>query len=305
MSPSELPRNGFVRMTAAEYLADPCATPSLSNSIAQLLDGKSPLHAHARHPRLGGVASVDTEATLGGSLLHALLLGQGKELAVLDVKDWRTKAAQEAKLLALAEGKVPIKRAEYEESQLVASRVLEKLESSFGIVLKGESEIVALWEETTREGELVQCRGMLDHLILGDTSATIIDLKRCRSAHPEACARTAHGYGYAIQRAAYVSAVESIRPNLAGRVDYIIPFIEVDDGVVDVVPCRLTGEFRDSGERKWRRAVEIWARCMRENRWPGYTQEIIDLAPPPWATAKDMERQIAETSQTWSKDVQF
>ena len=37
-----------------EYHADPCPAPSLSRSIAKLLVERSPAHAYAAHPRLGG-----------------------------------------------------------------------------------------------------------------------------------------------------------------------------------------------------------------------------------------------------------
>src|SRR5438132_1009339 len=88
----------FLDCTQAEYFADPCEQPSLSVSIATELILRSPLHAWQIHPRLGGLRRPTTEAMENGTLIHALLLGKGENrIAVLDVKDFRTNAAKEAR----------------------------------------------------------------------------------------------------------------------------------------------------------------------------------------------------------------
>ena len=38
----------------ATYHADPCIEPSASSGILRLLMDRTPMHAHAAHPRLGG-----------------------------------------------------------------------------------------------------------------------------------------------------------------------------------------------------------------------------------------------------------
>lgn len=284
---SEAFETRLCRMPAKEYFTDPCATPSLSASIAHTLTSESPLHAHARHPRLGGVPRKDTRAFDMGSLSHVLLLGEGKQIEVIDAEDWKTKIAREDRDAARAAGKIPVLTADFEEARDAADSIRQQFEK-FGVVLDGESETTAFWTETTRDGRTVQCRGMQDHLKL----PTIYDLKSCRSASIGACQRHVDSYGYAIQRAAYVSAIEKIRPDLAGRVDFVFLFFELKFPFA-VTPVRLTGEFRELGERRWRRAVDMWERCLREDSWPGYTETIVDLDPPRWALANDMDQQIA------------
>lgn len=275
------------RMSAEEYHTDPCSTPSLSASIAHVISSQSPLHAYARHPKLGGVPRKDTRAFDMGSLAHSLLLGAGKEIAVIEADDWKTKVAREARDDARAEGKIPVLVRDHDEAKDAADTLRQRF-AGFGIVLDGDSETTAFWTETTRDGAKVQCRGMQDHLKL----PTIYDLKSCRSASVGSCQRHVDSYGYAIQRAAYVSAMEKIRPDLAGRIDFVFVFFELAPPFA-VTPVRLSGEFRELGERRWRRAVETWERCLRENYWPGYTESIVDLDPPRWALANDMDQQIA------------
>ena len=281
-------------MASATYFADPCERPSLSASIATVIDRQSPAHAHARHPRLGGVRRADTKSLDAGSLIHTMLLGQGKAIAVVDADDWRSKAAQLARDNARAEGKVPALRKDFDGAVVAATRLRERLDG-FGVELAGASEPAVLWTETARGGGEVLCRGMLDHLIIDEAAAraTIYDLKSARSAHPDALGRHIDTYGYAIQRAAYVRAIEAARPDLAGRVDFVLLFVELEAPYV-ALPVRLSGAFRALGEQRWARAVDIWERCLREDRWPAYAEATVEIEPPPWALTRELARETEE-----------
>lgn len=277
----------FARFSAEDYFADPCAAPSLSSSIANVLELASPLHAWSQHPKLGGIPRPPTKALDNGSLIHELLLGAGKGVKVIDAADFRTNAAKAERDAARAAGQLPVLAGDYEVASRTAGILRERF-ADVGIVLAGESEAVALWTETASNGAQVQCRGMMDHLTL----PTTYDLKSARSAHPIACRRHVENYGYALQRAAYVSAIERIKPDLAGRVDFVFVFFELEPPHA-VTPARLTGAFCELGERGWRRAVDRWEECLRTNRWPGYAAGVIDLEPSPWALTNDMDRQLA------------
>lgn len=278
----------------AKYHADDLGVdrPTLSASIAHVLETCSPLHAHAKHPRLGGLVREPKDWHDHGSLSHRLLLGRGAEVEVVEAPDWRTKAAREARDAAREAGKIPVLEADY----LAAEATSEELRARFadrGVELDGESEVVALWEEPSDQGGPVACRGMLDHLKAGGGKAVIYDLKSCRSAHPDACRRSADSYGYAIQEAAYRSALELAMPHMTGRVDFVFVFYELEPPYA-VTPVRLAGAFRELGERRWRRAVGTWARCLREGRWPGYADDgVVSLEPPPWALNRDLEKNAA------------
>lgn len=280
----------FARFTGDEYFADPCKVPSLSSSIANVLDGVSPLHAWSQHPKFGGVSRAPTKALDNGSLSHALLLGAGKDIVVVDAPDFRTNAAKEKRDAARAVGKLPVLLVDY-EAACVTAGILRGRFKDLGIVLDGESETAALWTETAANGAQVQCRGMMDHLKL----PTVYDLKSARSAHPEAIRRHVESYGYALQRAAYVSAIEHIRPELAGRVDFVFVFYELEPPFA-VTPVRLSGAFRQLGERAWRRAVNRWEECLRTNAWPGYAEGVIEVEPTQWALMKDMDLHAPTTA---------
>jgi hypothetical protein len=221
---------------------------------------------------------------LFGQMVHALLLGVGK-YEVIDANDFRTKTAQARRDLALTEGRTPILRSEFSEAESVVGNLQDRL-AEMGIRLNGKSELDLEWDETV-DGvpSSIPCRGRLDHLTMD--SLVIYDLKTTSSAHPDNCVRSICDYGYDIQRAAYVSAVEHRTPDVAGRIDYVLLFVETEEPYC-VTPLRLDGRFVELGERKWRRALRVWHECITNNRWPEYVTEITTVSPPTWELTKEM-----------------
>jgi hypothetical protein len=272
-------------VTDEAYYADPCDVPSLSQSIATILINQSPKHAWLRHPKLGGVAKKPTVATDAGSIIDDLLLGTGDRLAIIDADDYRTKAAQQARDLARVDGKVPVLRRVYTEAEEIA-RVLRERLGELGFVFDGQRQVAIEWMEQGEFGP-VRCRGKMDHLILEPGRGAIWDLKKIVSAHPRTCARHAIDYGYDVQQAAYTSAVEKLRPDLAGRIDYVILFCEIEEPFA-ITPARPSGAMRDLGRARWHRAVRTWERCLRENHWPAYVDGVLHLDPPSWALANEL-----------------
>lgn len=288
-------RNELCRMTATEYHADPCP-PSLSSSIAHIMLRQSPAHARLHHPRLGGKPHQPSLHFDRGMLAHRLLLGAGNDIEIIEATDWRKRDVKALRSEARTANKIPVLRSQLAEAQHDADAICEEM-ARVGIVMRGESEVVALWASQAFSGAAVQCRGMIDHL----DGAMIYDLKSCRSAHPEACQKHIDDYGYAIQHAAYIEAIETLRPSLAGRTKFVFVFFELEPPYA-VTPIRLSGEFRELGKRRWKRAVETWERCLRTGAWPGYVTGITEIEPKPWVMAKDSEDATAAASVTWSKE---
>lgn len=273
-----------------EYYRDPCARPSLSQSIATVMVQQSPLHAYLAHPRLGGVGQAPKDSWDRGTVIHSLVLGVDTGVHVIDASDFRTKAAQSARDEARERGVVPVLRAEYSDAILVAADIRRALED-LGIELTGRRELAIEWDEESSLGP-VRCRGMLDHVDL--ERGLIDDLKTTRCASAKHCARAAADHGYDIQHAAYTSALRKLRPELAGRESFRFLFAEeLPEGAprrAIVTPAKLDGQFRALGAARWQRAVEMWARCLAKNEWPAYTtpnEHPIQLEPPAWAIAQE------------------
>jgi hypothetical protein len=54
----------------------------------------------------------------------------------------------------------------------------------------------------------------------------------------------------------------------------------------------LTPQYLDLGKQKVKRAMEIWAKCLKDDYWPGYPERIAYVEPKPWAIAQWEERQF-------------
>lgn len=272
----------------------------LSKTSAHLLLTRSPLHARLRKLRQAEEDDDETEdekkTKETGTILHALLLRAGKKIVMLDYENFRTKAAQQAKKDVRESGAVPVLRHKEPIYTVAADRIRRRLEE-MGIVLDGQSEQGMSWIETTTDGsgDTVECLGAADHW--SHARRTLFDLKFCRNAHPEACRRELYRLGGDIQAAAYTSAVEKIHPELQGRTRFVFLYCEPYSAAV--TPVTLSGDFRRLGEQRWQRAVNTWARCLREDRWPGYTTGPITIDAPEWAMAAEMTAQHDANEQSF------
>lgn len=291
------------------YHRDPCVQPSLSSSIAAILINQSPMHAHLRHPRYRGVPSEDTDATKAGDATHAILLENsdedtvvskliGGKFEVVDFDDFRTKAAREKRDELIAAGVTPVTKGAHakfivEARQRVrdAEFIREQLREhdiEIGPSETRQCEVSIFWTVETEHGP-IQCRGRLDQIEVRDDGIDIIDLKRIRSAKPERCERHCENYGYAIQRAAYIQAVEQNWPDHVGRIRFRWAFIETDRPFA-ATPAEADGTLQELGESQWERACRIWAECTTTDRWPGYVKpgQVALLRATPWALEREM-----------------
>lgn len=263
--------------------------PRLSPSTAKILLRRSPLHAWTAHRLGGGERDEPTDAMRRGNVLDRMLLGVGPELVVVEAKDWRTKAAQEARDAAELAGKLPVLVGKLGDYNDVVDAWRSQL-ADRGITLVGKSQVKLDW---TSDG--VPCRGILDHLILDEDSATIYDVKTCDDASDAAITRSIVTYGYDIQHAAYVEAVSELNPDIAGRVRMKFIFCEterVNAYAINIKP--LGGTMRELGERKWKRAKRMWGECLRTGRYPGYESDQ-PIEATPFQLSEEMEREMPES----------
>jgi len=283
------PRARILDVTEEQYRADPCATPSLNQSIAHVLITRSPLHAWAAHPRLGNVPRETTVPQIEGTVIHALLLGKGAgAIEILNFDNYRTKAAQMARDAVLEAGRTPVLVARFAEIQAAADTIRMRL-AELGCVFEGgQAEVTIEWYEDGPEGPVL-CRGRLDYLIVEPRRAKIIDPKKIVQADERTCIRHADDYGHHLQRAAYVSAVEKLYPHLVGRVEFEFPFMEIDAPYA-VVPRPCDAMSRWVGEQQWRRAYTIWQQCLNSGVWPSYP--VTPLTVSSWTMSA--EEEIAE-----------
>lgn len=278
---------GILTIGADQYHADTVADqPSLSSSIARILIDKSPLHAWAAHPRLGGQVSKDTDAMDTGTILHSLILeGDADGIAVLDYDDYRTKAAQLERDNARAAGLIPVKRKEWQAVEDTADAIKARIRTHDAdppLFADGQAERVLVWDE-----DGVTCRARLDWL--RDDHRTIDDLKTTSySVHPNALARTLFNNGYDVQAAFYLRGLKALTGKTA---EFRFVFAEVEPPnaitVINLSPAALA-----LANEKVQWAIDTWRDCLRANKWPGYPTRVATIDPPAWAEAQWLDRDL-------------
>jgi len=294
----------------ADYLALPAAS---SHALKTLLE-KSPLHAKT-------ATNKTSEAKSLGTLTHAMLLTPDawRDEVLIKPQVNRTTNAGKAELVewmlgilggpghdAVEQFLVAKMTGKHYDSMIqalepmlaetgkdavtankvpIAERMVESvLSKDIGRVIfaSGKPETTMIAHEP-QSGALCKIRPDW----LPDGHEVIVDLKTAASASFEDFSRAAARYGYAIQAALYREIYRLVmgqkRP----------PFLHVvveNEPPYDCAVYELDQEALESGERKVRRALNIWAQCEEGGYWPGigydYTEReyrIESLSLPKWA----------------------
>ena len=289
---------GFYEMIAAEYHADPCPAPSLSSSIAWAIEPSnaaagSPAHAKMVHPKLGGESKQSTDAMRFGSICHAMMLGVGSEFVLSPFDDYRSGKAREWRDAQIAAGKIPVKKAEQDAAFQCVQSWKNQLEM-FGLgglldPAQSKFEQVVAW----KEGDL-WCRAMLD--IFCAECPAIWDIKTTSCAHPKKIARKIVDEGLALRSEFYKRGVESVLPELKGRVKFGFLFCQTEEPYLVTPVMQLNGQFRHVGRMQCQRSIDTFARCLQINSWPGFVEyPIPQLECPTWCFKEEIEESENES----------
>lgn len=251
------------------------ARPELSSSGAQrLLD--CPAKFQWRRT-IGGEEHRDAFDL--GHAVHALILGVGRDVVVVEADDWRTKDAKAAKTDAHASGRIPLLAKDWARAKAMADAVHDHPVAT--VLLDptvGRVEQSAVWQDP-RTG--VWCRARFDKLpdLTDERRLIVVDVKTTLSAKTEDFAKSAASYGYAMQHAWYVDALRV----LLGRDDVAFVFIAIEKEppyLVNVV--ELTADFVSIGRERNQRALDLYVQCTRTGIWPGFGEGVNQAEPPKW-----------------------
>lgn len=221
-----------------------------------------------------------------GTLAHALILGKGPDIEVLDptvhglksdgtVADvpamtgmWKKAAAA-----ARAAGKLPVSVDDY--AMAMAMRQAVQTHPVAGELFADGVAEISLYHRDTESG--VRLRGRADWLT---NHGNIIDLKTARTANPGDLGRDFWKYGYHMQAAWYRQLVI----NLGINPNPTFTFVVVDKTPPHPVVV-VKWDDQAIGEGEWlnRDAISLYAKCTADNNWPGYSDEILTITPPAWA----------------------
>ena len=269
---TQITQPGIYDLPMEVYHSQCCDGPSLSSTEARILTNKTPAHLiaerltireSARNPDLGTV-------------IHSLILEPFKSASAVEIikaPDFRTKAAQEHRDLAIKMGKTPILQKNYELAQAAAERVLSHPVLS-KVMKAGEAE-KCFFAKDKATGIWVKAR---PDFISED--GVVVDVKGVGEASDEFIQRRIFDGGWFQQAAWHAHVIE--RVNGLGIKDYLWAIIEMEPPhAVRVI--RPAEAALIHGARLNDKALKIYAECCRKDFWPDYETDISELGLADWA----------------------
>lgn len=257
---------------------------SLSASGAKMLSGDEACPAKFRwrqdHPEIK--AAFDF-----GHAAHRLVLGKGNEIEILTNEDgepftsMRTNAAKAAEDAAREAGLIPMLEDEFARAKAVADAV--QADPIAGpLFTEGQAEVSLFWPDAetgvVRRARLDWVRNMVPG------SRTLIgDLKTARNASRVGFGKSAADFGYAVSAANYIDGL--IACGIAEDPVFLLVAVEKTEPYV-VSTYQVDEDDLRIGRYLMREALHTYARCVAEDRWPGYQTEVESLELPYYYTRK-------------------
>lgn len=189
------------------------------------------------------------------------------------------KAFQEAN-----KGKIILTQDEHDRGLAIAEAVRAH-DDAMKLIRACRSQVVVI-AENPRLGAGFRMKALID--LLPDTgrcdpalSDYVFDLKTTKDASPEGFTESCWKFGYDVQAAFYLDALEYAGGPKANHFGFIAVENEPPYGV------KIHFFRRDSKElRRARESYEAWmkyyAECLAKNNWPGYTDSWTELSFKPW-----------------------
>lgn len=271
-------------LTADEYHAD--RTSISSTGLRELLDPGCP--AQFKHDR-DNPKPAKKEFDLGHAA-HALILGDGPKLEVVEGARWDTNATKAKVKQLRAKGIVPLKDHEMEQVQAMADAIRRHPQA--GPLLapgNGVAERSIFW--THRETG-VRVRVRPDWLIVRPEFTAIVDLKTTTDASPAAVSKAIANYSYHQQGALYVDGVYAAYDPQDVRFFFVFqskraPYL--------VTVRELKDQDQDIGRARNEKALRIYKECLDNDEWPDWTgpvTEIPQIGMPTWDTLRQAEEYL-------------
>lgn len=295
---AEVTGPGVYALPVAEYHA---RTELSSTGARKLLPPSCPaLFDHWRRNGQASKAEFDF-----GHAAHRLVLGVGEEIAEIEANDWRSSKTRDEADEHRAAGRIPLLSKDVSTVYQMAQQLRQHpIASALFAPGSGRPERTLIWQawgNYTEESADVErghvvlpapvpCRALVDWLpesvwqALPHPGRRVLlpDYKTCASAAPDDAVKAIARYGYHVQGAWYLAGLRALGlANDDARFllvmqektpPYLVTVIEPD-----ATAMRL-------GAMRVREAIDVYAQCTADGRWPGYSDDVVLAELPPWET---------------------
>ena len=292
----------YENISAADYHGNPdlLPGPSLSASGAKAIIERSPLHFWHESCLNPNREESDADHFAVGRAAHDLLLLGGEWRAAYHVTPpgfSRAKTVAMAEEIAAADyaaskGKTVIRHEDMALVEKIADRIGAN-QAARHALMRGVPEMTLAWQD---ELTGVWLRARPDFLpqscIDGDDIRIVTDLKFMSGAHcsPRKFAKAMDDFGYHIAAAHYGEGIKQV----FGKYPTGFVFVVVEKDEPHTVSLYYPEpEDIERGRNQMRQAIDLFAKCVKHNRWPGYADQPMQVSLPIYARMR-----IDESTET-------
>ena len=276
--PSAPPLGCFLGIRNEDYHSG----PGLSNSGLRNL-ARSPFHYYSLHMDPDRPPRTDKPGQLEGTLTHCALLEPDQFHARYVVgPDVRGNSNEWKEFVAANSERKVIKYAQ-KEVALSQARSLRGIPDVAELLNSGHAEESVYWHEPVTDqetGEIVQvlCRIRPDwvHPVNND-SVILFDAKTCGNASQNEFQYQIRRKSYHCQNAFYKRGYEAATGKKV--LGFVFGAVE-DEWPYAASALMLDEQDVIDGDAINARLLQVYVRCMREDRWPGYTPSIAMVSIP-------------------------
>lgn len=266
--------NGKVDISNDDYHAG----PGISKSHLDVIANASPLHYWYKYINPNREPSAPTEAMKLGTAVHAAILEPEsfeKEFIVSPEFNRRTKdgKAMYEQFVTENAGKTVI-TPEVRETCLILRDRVHNHPLAGGLLQDGNAE-QSFYAQDPDSGELMKCR--FDYLQSSGFAA--IDLKTTKDASETEFGKSAANLRYDIAAAWYFNVLEVLYGTIPQHWIWLAVEKEPPYAIgVYFAPRDMIERAREAMFRDFNRIIE----CKRNNDWPDYAVEAMELKLPGW-----------------------
>lgn len=259
---------GIISLPEAQYRAAEGISKSMLDWIAA---PRTPAHYKAKVDGL--IPDEQTPAMRLGQMIHRAILEpetvkgawvvkpEGMMFTTKDGKEW--KAAQTMPIITSDEAATITGMRDSVRRHPAVKRVLANARTEVSLFANGEDGILR--------------KARID--ALPESGNVLVDIKSCQSADPDLMSKSVASYRYEVQAAYYLDICQLLGID---RSEFLFVCVEKHPPYA-VAVYALDQDAIDWGRKQYRADLALLKRCMAEDHWPSFTEDIITLGLPAWA----------------------
>lgn len=279
-----------------------CAAPSISSTGLKTIEAQCPLAYWYDSPLNPNRPAQEQKPHFNiGKGVHDLLLLQDlfpKQYFILpegfDARLKKFADAKDERDAAMAEG-VPVLTHGQHNMIIAMAEQVQSNDLAKALLISGTPEMTLVAKDPVT-GVFMRARPD----VLPDVMDIVPDIKTTISAHPAAFQKQATNLGYFQSAAHYIDCIDLIFGEPEQKRRFVLIAVEKEPPHM-VQVYHLDDEAIQIGRMLNRRALNLFAQCLKSGEWPGYSRAdnpILPLDMAPWARAA-INRRVDAGELSW------